>query len=77
MTLTDNPSPTTRLLRTIGALMPPSGSDPIVASLRERGLPVTVENYLSVAYPEGPPRPLPVELKQEAQRAVRAAALKR
>lgn len=72
MPQTNDPSPTTRLLQAIGILMPPSNSDLIVKSLRARGIPVTAENFLDFAYPEGAPHPLPVELKQEVQRVVRA-----
>ncbi|MGZ5120589.1 MAG: hypothetical protein ACXWCW_26815 [Burkholderiales bacterium] len=55
--------------------LPMRGSDPVVEHLKRRGLPVTRENYLNWAYPEGAPDPMPGELEAIVQDALKNAAL--
>jgi hypothetical protein len=52
------------------------GRDPIVEHLRDRALPVTRENYLLFAYPEGAPDPMPGELEAIVQEALKNATLR-
>lgn len=44
-----------------GVSLPLSGNNPVVQRLKALGKPVTRENYLALAYPEGAPVPLPAE----------------
>ncbi len=47
-----------------GASTTPSGStDPLLQSMRARGIALTREAYLNLAYPNGAPNPLPPELE--------------
>lgn len=41
------------------------GSDPLVAVMKQRGIPLTRENWLKLAYPEGAPDPMPAEALAE------------
>lgn len=43
------------------ASTPPSGHDPVLERMKERGLPLTRKMYLTLAYPDGVPDPLPAE----------------
>jgi len=48
------------------------GVNAIALHLLQRGIPVTVENWLSYNYPDNLPDPLPFELLAEAEEAVRS-----
>ena len=41
------------------------GNDPLIELLKELGQPVTRENYLAWAYPDGIPNPWTAELEAE------------
>lgn len=43
------------------ALQTPPGSDPLLEKMKQRGIPPTLENYLTLAYPDGVPDPVPPE----------------
>jgi hypothetical protein len=47
------------------ASSPQADTDPILAVMKEHGILLTRENYLSVMYPEGVPSPLPVEIEAD------------
>lgn len=51
-----------------------TASNPVVAHMIERGIPVTIESYLRCAYTDPLPRPLRAEVRAEAEGAVREAA---
>ena len=55
--------------------MIPVCDDPVVEHLKRRGFPVTRENFLKFAYPEGAPDPLPGELEAIVQEALEKAAM--
>lgn len=44
---------------------PRPGVNAIAAHLAKRGIPLTRENYLRFAYPDGAPGPMPAELEME------------
>jgi len=48
------------------------GVCPIALRLLQRGIPVTVENWLSFNYPDNLPDPVPAEIQAEAEEAVRS-----
>jgi|KBSSwiStaDraftv2_1062776.scaffolds.fasta_scaffold04981_5 hypothetical protein len=41
-----------------------SGPDPIVEGIKRGGIPVTRQNWLDLAFPDGAPDPIPGELLQ-------------
>lgn len=49
-------------------------TDPIVKNLQRKGMPVTIENWVAMAYPEGPPEnwqqeaDVPLELRDDLER---------
>ena len=58
---------------TSGTSQMTSVNDPVVERLKQRGLALTRENYLKLAYPDGPPEPLPAELLAQIDEALRDA----
>ena len=48
------------------------GVCPIALRLLQRGIPVTVENWLSFNFPDNLPDPVPAELLADAEEAVRS-----
>ena len=42
----------------------PLGFDPLLELMRQQQIPLTRENYLRLAYPEGVPDPWPAELEE-------------
>ena len=44
--------------------IPMCGPDPIVEGMKRRGIPVTRQNWLGLAFPEEAPDPMPGELLQ-------------
>lgn len=45
------------------ASIPLTGSDPLLELMKAQGTPLTRQNYLALAYPQGAPDPLPAELE--------------
>lgn len=43
------------------ASLRPSGSDAVIQGMLKRGVPITRENYIEAAYPEGKPSPWTAE----------------
>ena len=47
------------------------GLDPLLAAMQQRGIPLTRDNYLKIAYPEGVPNPLDPEIEAELPAMIR------
>ena len=51
---------------------PRPGLDSVKAHLKERGIPLSRESYLKVAYPDGAPNPMPAELEMMLPAEIRS-----
>jgi hypothetical protein len=49
----------------------PPGSNPLLEAMKQRGIPLTKEAYLKMAYPEGVPDPLPPEVEADLPDSLR------
>jgi hypothetical protein len=48
-------------------------SSPLLETMKANGIPLTRENYLNLAYPDGVPDPMPAELEGEIPLDLRTA----
>jgi len=47
------------------------GSDPLLELMKQQQIPLTRQNYLALAYPEGVPEPWPAELEETLPQEIR------